>query len=137
MYNLSYDINFIRLLFNDQNISDIDEIDFANEFFIAQTTRKSIDIYCRTVNKHILIEIKTGRLDANALKQALYYRDLIARKSWVNLEKEGIDVVLVGKSFLPELLNEIKRLNEIGNGIRLMKYTPTNNGKWGRFEYVH
>lgn len=137
MYNLSHDINFIRLLFNDQDISDFDEIDFANEFFIAQTTRKSIDIYCRSENKHILIEVKTARLDANALRQALYYRDLIAQGSWVNPDNEGIDIVLVGKSFSSELVNEIRKLNEISNGVRLMKYIPTNDGKWGRFEYVY
>lgn len=137
MYNLSRDITFIRLLFDDENISYPDEIDFANEFFIAQTTRKSIDIYCRSRNKHVLIEVKTDKIDVNALRQALYYRDLIAQRSWVDLANEKIDVVLVGKKFSQDLYNEIRELNELSNGIRLMKYIPTNNEKWGRFEYVH
>jgi len=137
MYNLSHDISFIRLLFDDEKISTPNEIDFANEFFIAQTTRKSIDIYCRSRNKHVLIEVKTDKIDASALRQVLYYRDLIAQRSWVNPENERIDIVLVGKRFSSDLLSEISKLNEISNGVRLMKYTPINEGTWGQFEYVH
>ena len=137
MYNLAHDINFIRLLFNDEKISNPNEIDFINEFFIAQTTRKSIDIYSRSKSKHVLIEVKTDKIDASALRQTLYYRDLITQRSWVNPENERIDIVLVGKRFSSDLLRDVKKLNEISNGIRLMKYIPTNNGKWGRFEYVH
>jgi len=120
MYNLSHDLNFIRELFGDKSISNPEDIDFANEFFIAQTTRKSVDIYCRSKNKHILIEVKTGKIDARALKQALYYRDLIAQRPWVNPDNEEIDIVLVGKRFSSDLLREITKLSEIGNGIRLM-----------------
>jgi len=137
MYNLSYDISFIRMLFDDKKISNPNEVDFANEFFIAQTTRKSIDIYCRCKNRHVLIEVKTDKIDVNALRQTLYYRDLIAQRSWVNPENERIDIVLVGKRFSSDLLSEVKKLNEISNGIRLMKYISINEGKWGRFEYVH
>ncbi len=141
MYRLSNDIEFIKQIFNDNEISNSNNIDFVNEFFIAPTTRKSVDIYGILKNQfittHLIIEVKTNQVDQQALIQALYYRDLLGQRNWVNRKNEKIEVVLVGKRFSSDLINEVKKLNKIGNGIKLMKYIPQDSGKWGEFENVH
>ena len=135
MYELAHNPSLARKIFSGLEV-DPDKIDFVNEFFIAQTTRKSIDIYVTYKNSHILIEVKTDRVDENTLKQALYYRDLLSQRSWIDTEKDKIKVVLVGKRFITTLPDSVKNLAKINNGIQLIQYTPINDGKWGEFKDV-
>ena len=66
-----------------------------NEIFIAQTTRKSIDILCMRNNEnnsrsYIICEVKTDRCQADSLSQVLYYMDLFKRKELVDINKDII-----------------------------------------------
>jgi len=135
MYELAHNPSLVRKIFSGLEV-DPDKIDFVNEFFIAQTTRKSIDIYITYKNSHILVEVKTDRVDENALKQALYYRDLLSQRPWIDVEKDRINVILVGKRFVNTLPDSIKKLAKINNGIQLIQYKPINGGKWGEFKDV-
>jgi hypothetical protein len=135
MYELAHNLSLVKKIFSGLDV-DPDKIDFVNEFFIAQTTRKSIDIYVTYKNSHILIEVKTDKVDENALKQALYYRDLLSQRPWIDIERDRIKVVLVGKRFVNTLPDSIKKLAKINNGIQLIQYKPINNGKWGEFRDV-
>ncbi len=133
MYELAHNPSLVRKIFLGLEVNP-DKIDFINEFFIAQTTRKSIDIYIAYKNSHILVEVKTDRIDENALKQALYYRDLLSQRPWIDVEKDIIKVVLMGKRFVSTLPDSIKKLAKINNGIQLIQYKPVNDGKWGEFK---
>lgn len=135
MHELAYNPSLVKKIFLGLEV-DPDKIDFVNEFFIAQTTRKSIDIYITYKNSHILIEVKTDKVDENALKQALYYRDLLSQRPWIDTERDKIKVVLVGKRFVNTLLDSIKKLAKINNGIQLIQYKPISDGKWGEFKDV-
>ncbi len=136
MYELAHNPSLVSKIFSGLK-GDPDKIDFVNEFFIAQTTRKSIDIYVTFKNSHILIEVKTDKVDENALRQALYYRDLLSQRPWIDTERDRIKVVLVGKRFVNTLPASIKKLAKINNGIQLIQYKPINNGKWGEFKDVY
>lgn len=136
MYELVHNLSLVRKIYSGLEV-DPDKIDFVNEFFIAQTTRKSMDIYVTYKNSHILIEVKTDKVDENALKQALYYRDLFSQRSWIDTERDKIKVVLVGKRFVITLPDSIKKLAKINNGIQLIQYKPIHNGKWGEFKDVY
>lgn len=136
MHELSFNLKFVRELFDDKNIN-LTCIDFINEFFIAQSTRRSVDIYCLYNNIHLLVEAKTKKADINALKQILYYRDILFQRPWINPQSDKINVMLIAKDFPSDLIKSIERLNEVNNGIRLMKYTRINDGKWGQFKYVY
>jgi len=64
MYQLAYNpTSILSDLLKNINI-DYTNFDFINEFFIAQTTRKAVDIYARSDNSHIIFEVKTDRADA-------------------------------------------------------------------------
>lgn len=136
MHELSFNLEFIRELFNDKKIN-LHDIDFINEFFIAQSTRKSVDIYCLYRNVHLLVEAKTKKANVKNLKQVLYYRDVLFQRPWLNPQSEKINVMLIAKDFPAELIQSVKRLNEVNNGIKLMRYKPVNDEKWGQFEYVY
>lgn len=111
-------------------MGDID--DFVNEFFVAPTTRKNIDILCKGENLHTVIEVKRGVCDKTALKQALYYADLLQQRPWFK-ERSGKNVVLVASNFEADTLQLAHRLNQLGNSkIILIKYKPINNGRWGQ-----
>jgi len=135
MYELRHNLSLVKEIFSGLEFK-LDEIDFINEFFIAQTTRKAIDIYITSKNNHILVEVKTDKVGGNALKQVLYYRDLFFQRSWIDLEKDRIKVVLIGKRFSDDLPNSVEKLVKINNGIQLIQYTPINQGKWGKFKNV-
>lgn len=109
------------------------DYDFVNEFFIAQTTRKSIDILIKASNSYSIIEVKTGKCDVEALKQTLYYRDLLRQRNWVNNE-DTIIVTLVAQSFSSDLFKATKDINSINEPIRLIKYLPINNGRWATID---
>jgi len=111
----------------------IDEpYDFVNEFFVAPTTRKNIDFLCKTPKKYIVIEVKTGKCGVDALKQALYYADLLKQRPWVNREKEKL-VVLIGKKFSSSIKHYAKIINDkikVNTKVKLIRYKPTEDKKW-------
>lgn len=136
MYELAHNPAFIISKFFPGEEVDFAGLDFVNEFFIAQTTRKSVDIYVTLKDIHILIEVKTEKIDESALSQALYYRDLLYQRQWVNAETDRFFVLLVGQKFPGRLKQSVAKLMKINNGIHLLQYRPIDNGKWAEFEYV-
>jgi predicted RNA-binding protein len=102
--------------------------DFVNEFFIAQTTRKAIDILIKAPNFLVILEFKTKKCDITALKQSLYYRDLLIQRTWVNND-DKILLGLVAQSFTNELFDSVKKINCVNEQVKLIKYVPSNN-KW-------
>ena len=102
--------------------------DFANEFFIVQTTRKAVDILCIGESFYKIIEVKTDLCDEDTLSQALYYRDLLRQRSWVDL-KDRIDVSLLGKRFSNEAMKSCSLLNKPFEFIKLIKYIPIETSK--------
>lgn len=109
-------------------------IDFFNEVFIAQTTRKSIDILCiaekEKGHKYIISEVKKDKCDEYSLEQLLYYMDLFKQKDIVNLQNDAIMGVLIGKSFDKDVIDFAKERNMQGvNGsLILLGYEPTKGG---------
>ncbi len=123
------------LAYKDRDIIDIlkleEQYDFVNEFFIAPTTRKNVDIFCETLGKYVIIEVKKDVCDRDALEQTLYYADLIDQRHWSNKRYKKL-VVLIGKRFSNDVIDRARTINRIGdNEIKLVKYTPINNNKWG------
>lgn len=115
--------------------------DFLNEVFIAQTTRKSIDILCinnhpSNSKKYIICEVKTNKCSSNSLNQVLYYMDLFKRKDLVDIYNDIIIGALIGQNFEKEIVKFSQKKNRQGvNGsIMLIKYTPIENGKDAIFE---
>jgi len=126
-----------KLKKNDISISNIlgSIHDFMNEVFIAQTTRKSIDILCIQNNnpnskKYVICEVKTDKCQAGSLIQVLYYIDLFKRKSLVNIYSDMVLGCLIGKRFDTEVLEFSKKRNKqnINGEIILIEYTPYKNG---------
>jgi hypothetical protein len=110
-----------------------DILDFVNEFFVAPTTRKNIDILCKGEDLYMVIEVKRGVCDKSVLKQALYYADLLRQRPWFK-ERDGKCVVLVASNFEADTLQLTHRLNQLGNSkIILIKYKSINNGRWAQF----
>lgn len=103
--------------------------DFVNEFFVAQTTRKAIDILVKAENHHAILEFKTNECDKAALRQSLYYRDLLRQRSWIR-NRDGILVVLIAQSFAGDLQQAVKKINYVNEPIKLVQYQPTDNGEW-------
>ncbi len=107
--------------------------DFVNEFFVAPTTRKNIDILCKGQGLYAVIEVKSGVCDKSVLRQALYYADLLQQRPWFK-ERDRKCVVLVASNFEAETLQLAQTLNQLGNSkIILIKYKSTNNGRWAQF----
>jgi len=126
-----------KLKKNDVSITNIlgSINDFMNEVFIAQTTRKSIDILCIQNNdlkskKYIICEVKTDRCRSDSLSQVLYYVDLFKRKELVSLCSDIVFGCLVGKRFDTEVLEFSKKRNKqnINGKIILIEYNPYKNG---------
>ncbi len=109
--------------------------DFANEFFIAQTTRKSVDILCLGESFYHIVEAKTDRCDEYTLTQALYYRDLLRQRKWVGV-RDKILVSLIGKRFTKDVVRSCRLLNKPFGFIQLIEYIPTTSGKWSSFKDV-
>lgn len=123
---------------NDPSITDIlgPISDFMNEVFIAQTTRKSIDILCiqsqcADSRRYIICEVKKDRCSSDSLRQLLYYTDLFKRKELVDIHSDVIIACLVGQRFDSEVIDFSQRRNAHGiNGsIFLIEYKPTENDK--------
>lgn len=123
------------LAHKDQNLTTKigDVHDFVNEFFVAPTTRKNIDILCKGEDLYMVIEVKRGVCDKSVLKQALYYADLLQQRPWFK-ERYGKSVVLVASNFEADVLQIARRLNQLGNSkVILIKYKSINNGRWAQF----
>jgi hypothetical protein len=130
LYDLAYNKG---ILGNILNLSK--DYDFVNEFFVAQTTRKAIDILVRAPGLLSVIEVKTKELGTDALKQALYYRDLLRQRNWIN-NCDVILIALVGLSFAEDLISDIKDINSINEPVRLIQYVPINKGIWAEMKDV-
>jgi len=130
-----------KLAHNDDDIVEPLELvegqyDFVNEFFIAPTTRKNIDLFCESLGKYIIIEVKKDICNKDALEQALYYADLVDQRPWSNKNFKKL-VVLVGKRFSGDIKDKVKYINRINNTeIKLLKYAPINNGAWAKLNKV-
>lgn len=114
--------------------------DYMNEVFIAQTTRKTIDILCIASHtagsrKYIICEVKRDRCRSDSLSQLLYYMDLFKRKALVDIRSDVIVGCLVGKRFDPEAIDFSLKRNAHGmNGsILLIQYNPTEDHKDAHF----
>ncbi len=136
MHNFSYPDREFHKVFGEVT-------EFMNEVFIAQTTRKSIDILWFNNNRDgtrtfTVCEVKTDRCDSGNLSQLLYYMDLFKRKSVFNLAKDGIVGCLVGKRFSEDVVQYAKKRNAHGvNGsLHLIRYVPNRQGTDAKFERV-
>lgn len=128
---------------NDPSITNIlgHVSDFMNEVFIAQTTRKSIDILCiqnhtQASRKYIIVEVKKDRCHTDSLSQVFYYMDLFKRKELVDIHADVIVGCLIGQNFDRDVIEFSQRKNSYGvNGnIILIKYHPINNGTDADFQ---
>jgi predicted RNA-binding protein len=121
-----------ELAYKNQKLLDIlnlpENYDFVNEFIIAPTFRKAIDILVKASGLYLIIEVKTNKCEVEALKQALYYRDLLRQRNWVN-NKDMIEVALVAQSFASDLIKATKDINSINDPVRLLQYSPTDDRK--------
>ena len=129
-----------ELAHNNQQLKEFlhlpDDHDFVNEFITAQTTRKALDIFISSNNKtHTITEVKTGVCDGKALKQALYYRDLLRQRNWMGKE-DLIVVALVAQRFTSDVLRSVRAINKIQEPVKLIEYVPTINKTWARFRDV-
>jgi hypothetical protein len=137
MYQLAYNpTSILSPLSKNMNIN-YENFDFINEFFIAQTTRKAVDIYARDDNYHIIFEVKTDRVDDKALQQTLYYKDLLLQRLGTKGVESSVYVLIIGKRFSNKLINLIKKLNRIKTQIYLIEYVPVEENKWAIFNYVY
>jgi hypothetical protein len=118
-----------------QVLSIPDEFDFANEFVIAPTTRKAVDVFVAAPDYYSVIEFKTERCDAAPISQALYYRDLLRQSSWVT-EKATIVVAIVAQRFNKEANSIASQVNKLDEPIKLLKYVPDETESWADFEDV-
>lgn len=106
--------------------------DFMNEVFIAQTTRKSMDLLCINdglSKSYTIIEAKTDCCDKKSLKQLLYYLDLFIRKDLFIKGKDKVQGCLIGQSFHKDVIDFVKANNyqNIENKIILLRYFPIDN----------
>jgi len=112
-----------------------DQYDFINEFFIAPATRRLIDILITSDTVHVIIEVKTARCDSDALKQILYYRDLLKQRPWIK-DTDKVIAALVAQRFSNEVLDSTEVINKVEEPVKLIKYLPTDNNTWTEFQDV-
>ena len=136
MYNLAF--SPVKIAPEFKNISD-----FINEVFIAQTTRKSIDILCINTKEtgqkeYVIFEVKTDRCDKSSLSQLLYYADLFRRNHASEGESTTVSGRLVGKRFDPDVQEFSRMHKEINKNdeLALIKYIPSEDGKTAEFKIV-
>lgn len=118
--------------------------EFMNEVFIAQTTRKAIDVLGFVKKRdggrrYLICEVKTDLCDAKSLNQLLYYLDLFKRKnSLIDLANDEITGCLIGKRFPSNVIDFCRQLNMQGvNGeIKLIKYKPNPTSTDVTFERI-
>ena len=128
MYELSEDTSNFKKIIGLKG-----KCDFANEFFVAPTTRKAIDIFTTWDTQTAIIECKSKKVDVFGLQQGLYYRDLIYQQNWYD-KTNKIILILVGSSFHKDVIKAVVHLNKIEQfEIKLIKYNPIENNKWGNF----
>jgi len=116
--------------------------DFMNEVFIAQTTRKCIDILVisETDDKKIffITEVKTERCDKYSMMQILYYMDLFKQKKIFRNKKDIIVGCLIGKSFAQDIIDyaKIRNFQGVNGSLFLLKYVPSREGNSATFEKI-
>jgi len=117
--------------------------DFMNEVFIAQTTRKMMDILSiqnldANSKRYIISEVKTYKCQSDSLWQVLHYMDLFKQKELVNIHSDIVDGCLIGQRFDDEVIDFTKRRNAQGvNGnILLIQYNPIKNGSDANFQRI-
>lgn len=117
--------------------------EFLNEVYIAQTTRKSIDILCfvkkpEIGRRYIICEAKKGECNIESLNQLLYYVDLFKRKSLVDPAQDTVAGCLVGGDISQDVIEFCQTLNAQGvNGmLTLLKYIPNASKTDATFERI-
>jgi len=117
--------------------------DFMNEVFIAQTTRKCMDILCignseNQNKKYIICEVKTDRCTTKDLSQLLFYMDLFKRREIVNIHSDLIIGSLIGKKFDSEVIDFSRKRNaqNVNGSILLIEYTPNEQGTDASFRRI-
>ncbi|MFC1923554.1 hypothetical protein ACFLY4_09745 [Chloroflexota bacterium] len=112
-----------------------DVSDFMNEVFIAQTTRKSIDILCirnkpNEARDFFICEVKTDLCDERSLEQVLYYKDLFVRNKTYNIANDNVIGCLIGKRFSQETITYARALANVSvfGEVWLLEYNPINDG---------
>lgn len=136
MYNFAHPNKEFRNVFGEVT-------EFMNEVFIAQTTRKSIDILWFYINRDgsrtfTICEVKTDKCDSGNLSQLLYYMDLFKRKPVFNLANDSIVGCLVGKRFLEDIVQYAKKHNShrVNGSVHLIRYEPNSQGTDAKFERI-
>ncbi len=141
LYELSCQSNFFNMLFKEHS-NNIKFYDFANEVFISPITRKLMDIYVyaelnNDVEKHFVIEVKTGKVELEDLFQGIRYADLLLILGWISSKDHEREVIMVGKSFSDDVKEYVKKLNILFKDssfkVRLIGYKPTPSKNWALF----
>ncbi len=142
LYELAWKGNFFNVLFGEQRYNII-SYDFVNEVFISPIVRKLIDIYiCAKLNngieKHFVVEVKTGKVQLKDLFQGIRYADLLLTLGWISSRDYEREVIMVGRSFDNSVKEYAARLNTLYRGkslrIRLISYKPSSDKKWASFK---
>lgn len=135
MYELREQTEFTRETFG--NV-----IDFMNEVFVAQTTRKLFDILVISKNdsgrNYFIIEAKTDRFNATELTQLLGYLDLFRQREIFNMKKDKITGCILAKRFDNDVKNFISLYNQLGvfEEIKIIQYNPKDNYKDAEFKVL-
>jgi len=115
-------------------------LDFMNEVFIAQTTRKSIDIVCVSEGpspgrRYVICEAKTDRCTCASLSQTLYYKDLFKRRDVVDIRSDEVVACLIGQRFSIEVVRFCEKWNAqaVNSDILLVQYNPIASGRDAHF----
>lgn len=141
LHELAWQGNFFNILFGEEK-NNIKFYDFANEVFISPITRKLMDIYIyaefNDIEKHFVVEVKTGKVELKDLLQGIRYADLLLTLGWISSRNFEREVIMVGKNFNSEVKSYVKELNNLYRNkslkIRLIKYRPNDSGNWSSFE---
>jgi len=121
-----------KLKKNDPALNDIfgNVVDYMNETFVAQTTRKLIDLLCISKMEdskiYYIIEAKSGAVSFNEdyLKQLLTYLDLFKQKTLVDPNKDKIIGAIMFNKCSDIVRYAINQLNEmkIFDGIKCIYF---------------
>jgi len=126
-----------KLKNRDPSLSNIfgNVYDYMNETFIAQTTRKLIDLLCISKNEngriYYIIEAKSGTVNFSEghLRQFLTYLDLFKQKSLVNPNKDLVIGGILFRKCDEKVIHAVSQLNEMNifDGIKFIKFDCINN----------
>lgn len=133
MYELREKTKFVEDIFGNT-------IDFMNEVFVAQTTRKLFDILVISKNKeartYFIIEVKTDRFHTYELSQLLRYLDLFRQREIFNIKNDNIEGCILAKRIDTNVVEFVSLYNKLGvfDKIIMITYEPRNSGKEAIFK---